>query len=174
MRIQLEKFVPGDICLSCNGCCRFSAQKSFWAPFFMYEEIVDLTKRDLVPSCLFAHSDAAKENGTQIGLVGGGDEYFCPCFEFVSNRCKIYPDRPLDCRLYPFLLARRGKDVFCAVDENCPYVQKVKNTDKITRYARDLIVFFSTKEFYTFLEKNPGFVQDYGKDVTYIKSLPVR
>ncbi|MFH1692015.1 MAG: YkgJ family cysteine cluster protein [Candidatus Omnitrophota bacterium] len=174
MSTLLKNFISGDHCLSCKGCCRFSAQKSSWAPFFTYEEISDLTRRDLVPSCLFTHANLSKECGTQIDLVAQGDRYLCPCFEPASNRCKIYSDRPLDCQLYPFLLARRGKDIFCALDENCSYIQKVKNTDQIVRYAQYLIVYFSTQEFWAIIEKNPGLIQDYGENVAYIKRLSVR
>lgn len=170
--LRLEKFIPGDVCLSCDGCCWFSARNSVWPPFFAYEEIVELTQKDIVPSCLFSHPDIRRGTGAQIDLIRHRDMYLCPCFDNETNMCKIYSQTPLECRLYPFLLARKGKEVFCAVDEHCPYVQKVKNTDRIARYAQYLIVYFSTQEFYAFLGKNPSLVQDYGEDVAYIKSLP--
>ncbi len=170
--MALKNFIPDGVCLACDGCCRFSKQKTIWAPFFAFEEIVGLTEKDIVPSCLFTHPDTAKESGAQIDLISGAHAYLCPCLECASNNCKIYPDRPLDCRLYPFLLARRGPEIFCAVDERCPYAQQVKGTDKIRQYVQYLVDFFNTEEFFTFIKNNPGFVQDYGDDAIYLRSLP--
>lgn len=170
--VNLLRFIPDGVCLSCDGCCRFSMRQTVWAPFFSYEEIVSLTQEDIVPSCVFSHPDILEGSGAQIDLAFNHDTYFCPCFEASSHRCKIYCRRPLDCQLYPFLLARSGEKVFCAVDERCPYVRKVKGTPEVVSYVKYLVDFFNSNEFLAFIKKNPNLLQDYGDDVVCLQSLP--
>jgi hypothetical protein len=46
----------------------------------------------------------------------------CPAFRPSTNDCAVYAARPLDCRLYPFMLLydADGKEVFLGLDTYCP------------------------------------------------------
>ena len=55
-RIELKQFVPGKVCLSCDGCCRYGQKDTVWAPVFLYDEILELTEKNILPSSLFTHA----------------------------------------------------------------------------------------------------------------------
>lgn len=193
--ISLKQFVPESVCLSCDGCCRYAERDTVWAPLFLFEEISELTKRDILPSCLFTHPDIHGKKPARIDLIESKDGFVCPCLEIhpvrgktsetsdgclrqpasngvKTNQCKIYQNRPLDCQLYPFLLVAKGQDAFLGVDENCPYVQKALSTPEAKEYIRYLKGFLSSKDFIRLAKSNPEIVQLYTQDIKFLEALP--
>jgi len=64
--------------------------------------------------------------------------YECPAFSTETNRCNVYDDRPLDCRIYPFVLAYdlTGTRVVLALDMLCSYAFENQNAPVIHEIAR--------------------------------------
>jgi hypothetical protein len=56
-----------------------------------------------------------------------GPAFRCPAFRPATNDCAAYDARPLDCRLYPFMLLydADGKEVFLGLDTFCPAVPRL-------------------------------------------------
>ena len=104
--IDIEPFVPQEVCLACRGCCRYAASDSSWSPLFLFSEIQELTEKNILPSCLFAHRNQASGRPARIDLLAGEANFLCPCLDPGKNVCRIYPHRPLECRFYPFLLTK--------------------------------------------------------------------
>ena len=50
------------------------------------------------------------------------------CFFLEDGMCKIYPDRPEGCILYPIIINERWDVV--GVDEDCPYADEFEVTDE--------------------------------------------
>jgi hypothetical protein len=49
------------------------------------------------------------------------------CYFLKQNRCTIYPDRPVGCRIYPLVFyEERGRAV---IDTDCPHHDKFQKTD---------------------------------------------
>ena len=170
--VELKQFVPGKVCLSCDGCCRYGQKETVWAPFFLYDEILKLTEKNIIPSSLFTHADAAVHKPARINLVGGAGQFICSCFEPAKNTCKIYEYRPLDCRLYPFIIARRGEKVFLTLDEKCPYTKKMEHTKIFKDYVAALLSLFASEDFIRLMKSNPGFIQEYPQDLRVLEPLP--
>jgi len=169
--VEFKRFVPSDACLSCTGCCRFAEARSTWGPFFLFDEIQHLTEENLVPSCLFTHADAVLGRGAWINLVKGDGQYLCPCLDADRHTCRIYPDRPFDCRLYPFLLVRTKDGVVLAVDEKCPHVQKEGTSAAFIGHAAYLSGLFSSPQGVAFLGAHPDIIQDYPSDYRVLHAL---
>ncbi len=169
--IKLKQFVPESVCLACDGCCRYPKKETIWAPLFLYDEIVELTQANIVPSCLFAHPDIHGKRAARIDLIEHKDLFICPCFEPQENKCKIYPHRPFECQLYPFLVARKGEQAFLAVDEKCPYVRESMETKAAQDYVQYLTGFLGSEDFIRLAKNNPETVQAYGQDIKFLASL---
>lgn len=172
MMAKLKQWVPEDVCLSCDGCCRYAEKTTVWSPLFLYPEIVELTEKNIVPSCLFTHAGQGIGRPARINLIEAKGSYLCPCFDLLENKCKIYRDRPLDCQLYPFLLVRKENEAFLALDEKCPYARKMLRTPGMRSYVQDLCEFLMSKDFLKMVAEGPEIIQDYEQDVKLLASLP--
>lgn len=169
--IQLKQFVPESVCLSCDGCCRYAERESNWSPLFLFEEIVELTEKNIVPSCLFTHGHTRLKGPAKIDLIEQNGQFFCPCFDIKGKKCKIYSCRPLDCQLYPFVLTRKDNKVYLAVDEKCHYMRQIKETKPMKDYIQYLIKFFASKKMERLLKDNPEFIQEYPLDLKFLTTI---
>lgn len=157
---QVPQFVPSSKCLSCDGCCRFAQQRSPWSPLFLFQEIEDLVQKDLLPSAIFSATQALTGQASRIDLEASGDAWVCPCLD-PKNVCRIYSHRPLECRLYPFLLvSHEGKKVLAA-DTHCPYLSEHFLKEEGRDFVLRLKEFFSSKEMKRVLQENDSLFQDY-------------
>ena len=171
--MKVDQFVPEKECLLCNGCCRYSQKRTVWAPLFIFDEIIDLTARNIVPCCLFTHVDSRAGQAARIDLIEAeGGQFIYPCFDLGANKCKIYANRPFDCQLYPFLLAKASDKAYLAVDENCPYVKKIGSTQAMKDYIRYLVEFFSSGNIIKVIKGDPQIVQEYPHGVKILALLP--
>lgn len=172
MNIALEPFVPQEVCLGCRGCCRYSRSQTSWLPFFLAEEIAGLVARKIVPADFFPKGAGALR-GARIHCVKGEGEaaYFCPCLDPAKNICRIYHNRPLDCRLYPFLLAARESGVYLCADGMCPYVAETHGTELFKKYTAGLVSLLIGGDFVRTAELNPGIIQAYTGAIEVLSPL---
>lgn len=129
---MIKQFIPSKVCLACFGCCRFAEKGSVWNP----------PNIKLVPG-------------------KGQSNFLCSFLNPKNNKCRIYPHRPFDCRLYPFLICRRGKKVFLSADLNCPYLEKHLESGEVKKYVVSLLNFLNSKKFLKVLKDNPQIAQEY-------------
>jgi len=139
----MKQFLKSDICLKCQGCCRFSAEDSAWVPNLLAEE---------AGYC---------GQGNKIKVVPSEKGFLCSFLEGSSNKCRIYPGRPLECQLYPFLINRQGNEIFLAVDLNCPFAQEHFNQPEFKEYSEYLRDFLNSPEQLRVFKKNPQMLESY-------------
>ena len=114
----IEQIIPAGYCLNCRYCCRFSHDRGPWLPYLMADEKKTLGDCDVIPC-------APGESG----------KYRCRHLAPGPNTCGVYDTRPLECRLYPFLLNARDSRRFLSVDENCPFVAEHGKDEAFKAYA---------------------------------------
>ena len=111
---------PGE-CLRCEVCCRFPSAASPLAPYFSHAEMEQAVAAGM-PADAFPPGRYGP--GFSARLVTEEPAFRCPAFRPATNNCAAYAARPLDCRLYPFMLLydADGKEVFLGLDTYCPAV----------------------------------------------------
>lgn len=152
---MIKQFIPSEVCLRCNGCCRFAQQDSVWSPCLLDEEIQDLLDRN-IPSAFISSQ-------RQILSVPNPSKnnFVCPFLDVKENKCKIYEFRPFECQLYPFLINLRGKKVILTVDLNCPYIKQNLKSKEFKEYTEYLIAFLNSPAQIKILKSNPQIIQAY-------------
>lgn len=160
MFIDLKQIVPSEICLACQGCCRFHEEKSAWRPK-MIEEEIRLSFRKGVSTKMFTKDIVQDDQCIRAIFSDTAKQFICFFFTPETNSCKIYPGRPFECRLYPFLLTKKDGKNFLAVHLSCPFVQKHRSTVEFASHVAYLKEIFTERSVVQFLEKNPIVVGDY-------------
>jgi Fe-S-cluster containining protein len=163
MFVSLPQFVPQDVCLSCEGCCRFREEKSPWRPKVMPTEA---ERMETIPgvrgetTCPIEIMDGGYIRALPVchPLSGGScnGQFRCAFFSLEDNTCGIYHNRPLECRLYPFLITKRGSEMAVAVHLSCLYVQDKRDTPAFDSYAAQLKTYLHEKDVSQFLETQAG------------------
>ncbi|HBR15036.1 MAG TPA: hypothetical protein DD723_05780 [Candidatus Omnitrophica bacterium] len=157
---DFPQFLPSGICLSCDGCCRFKDRTSPWRPRVTNEERQEI---------LSITEDRTEENFTETSIQGlfyikavrGQGQAPCVFLKLDENICRVYARRPLECRLYPFLLTKKGDEMVVCVHLSCPFVQEQRTTAGFERYVQDLERYFQKKRIRDFLKENPSLAWDY-------------
>jgi len=166
--IKIKQFVPQEVCLKCQGCCRFAQDDSVWLPCLLDEEIQELLDEKNLPAANISGDRKIQpiSNATQDGFI-------CAFFNAQDNKCKIYDLRPFECQLYPFLINLRDKKVILTVGLNCPYIKAHINSREFKEYSEYLAAFLNSPAQLEILADNPQIIQAYEEvlDLIELKSL---
>jgi Fe-S-cluster containining protein len=149
----MKQFVPSEICLKCNGCCRYKEEGSAWRPKLGAGEQADLA--DLIT----AGDVLDAQNYIKTAQVCGG--HYCKFLNQGDNTCGIYAKRPFECSLYPFILSQTPDGVKLYVHLSCPYVQDHMAHEEYDAYVAYLKGFFRRGDVREFLLLNKGMFHDY-------------
>jgi Fe-S-cluster containining protein len=152
----IKQFVPQEVCLKCQGCCRFREENSAWAPCLLEEEIESLIDRADIPAAFLSLDKRIKPIKNPQG-----EGYLCAFFDPAQNKCRIYAARPFECQLYPFLIALREKKILLTVDLHCPYVQDKLKTAEFKDYVNYLTAYLNSPSQLRLLKDNPQILQAY-------------
>jgi Fe-S-cluster containining protein len=158
----MKQILPEKICLSCHGCCRFADAETIWLPCLLEKEVKSLSKK-LATGIISCDKKilpvASKEK----------DVFFCPFLNQEDNKCKVYADRPFECRLYPFLINRAAGKIYLAVDTNCPFAQENFSAKSFKDHAAYLARLLNTAKFRKLLKDNPQLIQSYPEVVNVVE-----
>jgi len=162
MKSDFPDFVPQEVCLSCEGCCRFQEPESLWRPK------VALSEQEEFPR-IFSNENIDQQKSIQTSNRNGN--YVCFFFNPSANKCTIYEIRPFECQLYPFLLLKSEEELMLGVHLNCPYVQESCTTDIFEKIVQELKDYFQKDEMITWLGENCYLCGEYLDDKKEIKEL---
>lgn len=154
----MKQFVPSRVCLACDGCCRFSEEKSFWRPKITLEEKGQVAGLDSIEAVF---PDGTVDDSGHITTIPGVYTYVCTFFNVEDHACGIYNRRPFDCKLYPFVLVKTKGRVFLGVHRNCPYVQEHIESEDYKKYVAYLRKFLAQDNVMNFLQKNHRIIGEY-------------
>lgn len=167
--MPLPQLVPSRVCLSCDVCCRFPEPESFLRPYFTAGEIRRAVARGIDP-VHFPDLD-----GCQITVVPhpAGAGYLCPAFDPATSHCRIYDDRPLDCRIYPLAVmwTADASAVVLGWDSKCPFMREAV-PEEILAYAGTITDMLERGELLNTVAANPRLVGRFQEDVVVLHPLP--
>ncbi|HLD88595.1 MAG TPA: YkgJ family cysteine cluster protein [Candidatus Nanoarchaeia archaeon] len=153
-------------CRKCSECCKFRKDEIYFAPVFANEEFDKLGSDS--EKVFFEQRGTAK----QVRLAKLNDEFYvCPFYNSEKELCSIYQKRPFDCRIYPFLVAKKnGKIYLTAFRDACPSLEK-KSEDEIVNYAENLKNWLQEEKQLRFFERNPDVIWPVDDDQTIVCEL---
>jgi len=140
------------------------------APYFTEDEIrraIDLG----IPPARFPNP-----SGGRIELIPHprGEGFICPAFDPAANGCRIYPDRPLDCQLFPLALMwdPTGRIVLLGYDRKCPFIAESLFDASPYEYSGAMAARLESEEGIRLLRGHAGLIGDYQEDVMVLAALP--
>ena len=161
---MIKQLIPEEVCVKCQGCCRFKEYNSAWLPCLLEEEIQDLLDKKMPPASLSLDKKIQPLPHPQ------GEGFICAFFDIHENKCKIYVFRPFECQLYPFLINLREKRIILTVDLNCPYIRENLKSQECKEYIDYLVAFLNSPAQIRLLKNNPQILQAY-EEVAQIAEL---
>jgi len=170
--LNLPQIVPESLCLQCKICCRFpdteKVQTPFWAPF----EAKWAKPKVPEGSSWFRQEPDSPSLSPQLVSCGGGVR--CPAFEPETNGCRIHSVKPLDCRLYPFVLTRNPgeTEVLLAMDAKCPFIEQQGSDPELLAYAAQLTQTLDGEVGLEYLKQNPRIVGPSWPEYLSVAALP--
>jgi Fe-S-cluster containining protein len=115
---------PGD-----NNCC---TGKSVDLPVLIPSDIINISNEMKLPANVFS----THTNGTLSEMKARKGK----CFFYEKDRCTIYHDRPIDCRLFPFDIkkSKENKLMLVQYSTTCPKPIETNN------YTNDIMPLLSS------------------------------
>jgi Fe-S-cluster containining protein len=150
------KLIPSEICLACQGCCRFAEQDSVWAPAVLDEDISRLMSAGIPPSLINKNRRVRT-----VPDLSGASAYACVFLDARDNHCSVYQLRPFECRLYPFLLMRTGDRLVLGYDPHCPYAAQHHSDEQFRDFTAALVSSLQQSSISALLKRNPHVFQEY-------------
>ena len=151
--VSLKQFVPSEVCLKCDGCCRYKEEDSAWRP--------KLGADDQNSLAALITAGGVLDGQGYIKTIKNCGKHFCRFLNQGDNTCGIYTKRPFECSLYPFILSRTPEAVKVYVHLSCPYVQDLLPSADYDAYVTYLKEFFGRADIREFLSRNKAMFHDY-------------
>lgn len=138
-----------------------------WSPCLLDEEIQELIDKKGLPAVFISIDKKVKPIPCPAG-----EGFICAFLDAKENKCKVYPSRPFECQLYPFLITLRDKKVLLTVDLNCPYIKAHLQSKELKEYISYLTAFLNSPKQLKQLKDNPQILQAY-EDVLDVMELKI-
>lgn len=167
----MKQIVKHEQCQRCRECCRFRADRQYFAPLFTKEEIEQIRQiRTELPEFVPYNEDRTvfqiKLNPAQI--EDPIYQYVCPFLDEVNYACTIYDARPFDCRVWPFIVMREAGRTILAhfTGEVCLALDEVEQSDFET-YRDYFAALVTSEKFLAFVKAYPDLVWQHTSEGSY-------
>ncbi len=160
MFTNLKQFVPSEVCLKCDGCCRFKEPGSVWRPRVSKDEAQNTKRPDLLTK-IFTKERVDSKGFLKTTACKGEEHFCCSFFNPKENTCTIYQHRPFECKLYPFVMTKKDSRPVLSVHLTCPHIERNRHSPDFEIYTHDLKGFFARADVKNFLESNPELFGEY-------------
>ena len=160
MLLNVPQFVPQEVCLKCDGCCRFKEADSAWRPKVYADEVYRWRQdRPALADKIFS----LQTIDSQERIVAVKSKHACQCrfFDKKDNTCKVYEGRPWECALYPFLLVRKKDDIMLSVHLACPHIQNHHGDSGYEGFLGELKDYFAREDTKKFILNSFESFDDY-------------
>ncbi len=174
MKHHLKQLIPSETCLACEICCRYPDRQSSMAPVFSLKEQQKGVELGL-PKQSFPISEPGR--GARIRVTEGESCYRCPAFVPRTHECTIYPERPFDCQLYPFLLMfnQEKSNIYLVMDPLCPFIQThydpLSPLNPLEAYSQYLYEYLSRSDVIQWICQNQNLVSEYQDSMIRVYDL---
>ncbi|MBU5689753.1 MAG: YkgJ family cysteine cluster protein [Candidatus Aenigmatarchaeota archaeon] len=158
-----------NICQECRGCCKFSKDDEYFSPVFTKKEIENAK----INRKMFKQKS---KNVFQINLIKSklGNYLVCPFLDEETHLCKIYANRPMDCKLWPiiFMFDKNGKDIFLACfDKSFCKILENMSEDEFIEYKKNVMEFIKSNKLIYQLKEHKELIWNYEKDTFLIAKI---
>lgn len=166
----VQPLVPQEWCLSCRGCCRFADPTDAQTPTLSPVEVRWACEAGAQAEW-FPPLATAPSRGIAVVPHEGG--FRCPALEPCTHHCRVYPKRPFDCRLYPFVVTRdRSRQrLLLAADPKCPYVQQLGPSPAMRDYGAYVARLLDAAPGQALLTENPALAGRWRDEFWVLHSL---
>lgn len=154
-----------NICQKCRECCKFSKEDEYFSPVFTENEII----KAKLDKKLFKKKS---NNVFQINLIKSkiGNYLVCPLLDEETHLCKIYINRPIDCKLWPliFMYDKNRKNIFLACFDKsfCKILEKMDDNE-FQEYKKNALEFIKSKKIIDKFKEHKDLIWDY-EDGTFL------
>lgn len=170
--LGVPQIVPESRCFECRICCRFPDTEEVQIPYWSETEAAWVRDKDKAGTWFKPVPGTVSLEPKLVRCAEAG--YRCPAFEDETRRCTIHSLKPLDCRLYPFVVARHpsSDERVLVMDTKCPYIQEHTGDPELAAYAAHLADYLSTPVAAAYLETNPKLAGPFWPEYASVASLP--
>ena len=169
----MNKFKFSEMCFSCRECCRFLKSQQYFAPVFTEEEYKKLKSMHKNLPRFKRH--IGSKNVYQVILKKSKlypKEYVCPFLDEKKHSYKIYNNRPFDCKIWPFIVMKKGKRTvisyfsgdYCDIVDSLP--RKIFNS-----YKKSVVEFITSKKCLRTIKTHPALIWKYEKGTKRVKDI---
>ena len=151
---ELKPLLYYEYCERCRECCVFRDPEGVWTPRVTPSEAEELGRVSGRGAAILSAPDRLK-------IVPSGEGNQCVALDRAAYRCTVYPSRPFECRLYPFLLSTEKDGVKLYAHLSCPYVQEKMHGREWADYMVTLRAFFSRADVRRYCLESRGIFPDY-------------
>ncbi len=157
--------------MKCKICCRFPDTTEVQAPAWSLLE-AEWAQASGGDRSWFQKIEQTPSLGPRLQPCGSG--FRCPAFNEQMNGCTIYSVRPLDCRLYPFVLTKDASQtkVILSMDVKCPYIQEHGTDLETLAYIQRLADYLEMPVGRDYLKENPNIIGPSWPEFVTMAALP--
>ncbi|OGJ46605.1 hypothetical protein A2229_05145 [Candidatus Peregrinibacteria bacterium RIFOXYA2_FULL_33_7] len=161
-------------CQACKTCCKFEKEDIYFAPIFSKNEIDLLISKGVKKELFKTHKNS--KNVLQIKLIKSKENskiYNCPFLKVKQGLCKIYENRPLDCKIWPLMVMKdkdSPKNFLVYFDYSCKITEQMTKEEN-EEFLKKLVQWFDESNFIETFKKNPDLIWNFETQAIPIKEI---